>query len=474
MLQRFVDLASRATRLDLLKPRIRENDFSAIQTESDGMMTVHNARFKTRIRSSTQVQVQLKNGDIIDAKIKGSQGRRSSAVPGKSLKGDDISRIRVIGREERTPAEQAQYYFLLSSLTATRRIPLFVDVIWFPGKTQEIVRDEEINLSNNYAYRILENLNNSQRGVVDAMLSTATRNSLVIAHGPPGTGKTTTIAAAAAIWVSHRQPCWIIAQSNVGVKNIAETLFKKEVKFRLIVSKDFLFEWHEDLYVEIERMVIRSDELISQRDVTVEFHDVTVVLCTVSMLSNPTLDSCGLFRVVPVRSLVIDEASQIDIFEFMHLFYKFSKTLMKVCFFGDPKQLPPYGAEDADLETIFEVKHLKKSAYFLDTQYRLPVRLGEFISMKVYHGKLRSHHKIMDYSCISFIDVQKGEESKQGSSWKNMEEVHMVVRIAGLYKQRGLNFCIITFYDPQRAAIAKALEAAKLPSAYVYNVDSFQ
>lgn len=56
MLQRFVDLASRATRLDLLKPRIRENDFSDIQTESDGVMTVHNARFKTRIRSSTQVR----------------------------------------------------------------------------------------------------------------------------------------------------------------------------------------------------------------------------------------------------------------------------------------------------------------------------------------------------------------------------------------------------------------------------------
>jgi len=55
-----------------------------------------------------------------------------------------------------------------------------------------------------------------------------------------------------------------------------------------------------------------------------------------------------------VNSLVIDEASQIDVFEFMvspvvalwaisdtlnqHLFYKFSKKLSKVCFFGDPKQ----------------------------------------------------------------------------------------------------------------------------------------
>jgi regulator of nonsense transcripts 1 len=61
--------------------------------------------------------------------------------------------------------------------------------------------------------------------------------------GPPGTGKTTTIAAATAIWVSSKLPCWIVAQSNVGVKNIAEKLFKKEVSFKLVVSHEFLLEW---------------------------------------------------------------------------------------------------------------------------------------------------------------------------------------------------------------------------------------
>ena len=61
--------------------------------------------------------------------------------------------------------------------------------------------------------------------------------------GPPGTGKTTTIAAAAATWVDRKVPCWMIAQSNVGVKNIAETLFKRGVRFKLLVSKDFIFEW---------------------------------------------------------------------------------------------------------------------------------------------------------------------------------------------------------------------------------------
>ena len=50
----------------------------------------------------------------------------------------------------------------------------------------------------------------------------------------------------------------------------------------------------------------------------------------------------------------------------------------------------------------------------------------------------------------------------------------MVVRIAKRYQVHGLKFCVITFYDPQRVAIAKALDAANLPTGRVYNVDSFQ
>lgn len=101
--------------------------------------------------------------------------------------------------------------------------------------------------------------------------------------------------------------------------------------------------------------MIRSDELPqSRREVEILFRGATVVLCTLSMLSNPKLAECGLIDILPVTSLVVDEASQIDVFEFMvipvlallaisdtldqHLFYKFSKDLTKVGFFGDPKQ----------------------------------------------------------------------------------------------------------------------------------------
>ena len=114
--------------------------------------------------------------------IKGAKGRSSSARTERPLKGD-ISHIRVIGRKERTNAEQAQYRLLLGSLTTTRSPPPFVSIIWFPGNIQGIKRDTEINLSHGQSLQILKKLNDSQRGIVRAMVSASPQDSLVIAHG---------------------------------------------------------------------------------------------------------------------------------------------------------------------------------------------------------------------------------------------------------------------------------------------------
>lgn len=62
--------------------------------------------------------------------------------------------------------------------------------------------------------------------------------------GPPGSGKTATISNAVKVWANRHEPVWIVAQSNVGVKNIAESLCRRDVDFRLVVSKEFYVEWY--------------------------------------------------------------------------------------------------------------------------------------------------------------------------------------------------------------------------------------
>ncbi|PPQ95133.1 hypothetical protein CVT25_011676 [Psilocybe cyanescens] len=297
--------------------------------------------------------------------------------------------------------------------------------------------------------------------------------------GPPGTGKTTTISAASRVWCDHKFAVWIVAHSNVAVKNIAESLSKQGVDFKLLVSKDFYEEWHEHLYTGIVQSLIRSDELPHDVDGMARMLGSSrIVLSTLSMISNPMLQDNGMFKIIPMERLIIDEVSQINIIEFMHIFQRFQSTLGKVCFFGDPKQLPPFGKENVrSMETIFDVKHISDSRkdLFLDTQYRMPVHVGNFISTRVYGGRLKSEHAVKHDKCVAFIDVPlpKGIEAKAGFSWKNDGEIQTLVQIVKYYYQCR-NFCIITPYDGQRAAIQRALKDEDLPSEPVYNLDSFQ
>ena len=73
---------------------------------------------------------------------------------------------------------------------------------------------------------------------------------------------------------------------------------------------------HEHLYAGIEDRLIRSDHFGHAFDAKNHIGHTSVMLCTLSMLSNPGLDSHGFFRHVPLERLIVDEASQIDTFEF--------------------------------------------------------------------------------------------------------------------------------------------------------------
>ncbi|KAJ6571061.1 AAA domain-containing protein [Mycena capillaripes] len=57
---------------------------------------------------------------------------------------------------------------------------------------------------------------------------------------------------------------------------------------------------------------------------------------------------------------------------------------------------------------------------------------------------------------------------------QNPEEIQTICHLVRRYDQTGKEFCVITPYDAQRAAIERQLKAENLPHNAVYNVDSFQ
>ncbi|KAF9459527.1 P-loop containing nucleoside triphosphate hydrolase protein [Collybia nuda] len=444
------NLIKQADLLEAAKPKEVPNEFTTHKMCKDGTLLIINARYRTRIRKGNQagydkttVIMKDENGREFTGRARNPVGKRTGIkLTGPKFSGT-LASVRVVGRQDLTNAEKACNEILLLFLQKKKiiRDSFFIRMLWFPSGKQPV----KVKAGNTEALPTSIPLNNSQQEAVQAMVSDSP---LVIVHGPPGTGKTTTISAAASIWEKSRQSAWIVAHSNVAVKNIAEKLVKHGIEFKLLVSKEFYFEWHEHIYTLIGKSLIRIDTLPTKMaDTKKVIGSSCIVLSTLSTLSNPTLVKNGLFKLVPVDRLVIDEASQIKVFDFMSVFVQFS-NLKKICFFGDPKQhsLP------AD---------------------RMPVPLGDFISKNVYNGRLQSKHAVTHASCIAFINVTEGGEKKGGFSWKNFAEIKTIVHLVRNY-YRHRDFCVITPYDAQRAAIEKALKDEKLPWERVFNVDSFQ
>ncbi|KAJ7079450.1 P-loop containing nucleoside triphosphate hydrolase protein [Mycena belliarum] len=426
------DLVKQADALEANKPRETPNTFAAHRMTSDGGMKLLNAQFKNRVRRSNQTSVIMTDisGREYTGRADGVNGRVTDIKfdGGRSLVGN-LAAVRVVGKEEFTNAERARDELILLMLRGELKITdaRFVSLLWFPQPTdaQELSPPGSVQ-----PFNVSSFLNVSQNQALERMTSFA--RPIVIVQGPPGTGKTKTIAAAASAWEARGLPVWIVAQSNVAVKNIAEKLADQGVRFKIIVSKEFYVEWHEDIYGPIEDFLLRTDELTNPdaRGLVHLLQDAQIVLSTLSTLSNPGLDQIRIFSLVPLERLVVDEASQINVFDYMHVLYKFRETLEKICFFGDPKQLPPYGTDHAPtLKSIFEVRHLQDLTQFLDTQYRMPVPIGDFISSNVYSRRLSSQHDIKSMDCVKFINVGKGNETASGFSWTNLEEVQAICHL---------------------------------------------
>jgi superfamily I DNA and/or RNA helicase len=182
-----------------------------------------------------------KDGHEIRAKAIGTRGKQTKITVDKqfSLTGRTIKSIRVVGREDSTLSDSERNIFILRVLQGEYRMEdsTFINKIWFShNKIQPRVSKDVIS-----SFEFSE-LNASQRHVAHAMIDVHA-NPILLCHGPPGTGKTRTIAAVVKQLDRVGQPSWLCAQSNVGVKNIAETLFKNNIDFRIIVSKEFYVEW---------------------------------------------------------------------------------------------------------------------------------------------------------------------------------------------------------------------------------------
>ncbi|KAG6910851.1 hypothetical protein DXG01_007167 [Tephrocybe rancida] len=359
-----------------LKPMRQKNEIGNDYSHKQGKLEVKSVRFKTRLmqnRNANQViEIQSTNDKRVSAKLTKVNGRAASLALRGPLSGR-IQSVTTVGREPLTKAEEIRGLIALKVLTGSSQIMeyQFVRRIWRLSKN--ISWDGLPSLDGPVAISFPgRTLNASQLKSVTAILSKNDNDRITLIQGPPGTGKTTVIAAAITSVIASADPertIWVVAQSNVAVKNVAEKLADVSfLDFKILVSKDFHFDWHEHLYHEIEGNVIRSDDMQASIVSTERLLlGSRIILCTLSMLSHDRLTPY--VHLVPPQTIIVDEASQIEVGDYLPPLQRFRATLCKLVFIGDNKQLAPYGRSDIPgLHSIFEMSHLQNRAIFLDTQ----------------------------------------------------------------------------------------------------------
>lgn len=318
-------------------------------------------------------------------------------------------------------------------------------------------------------------LNDSQNRAMNDIVAA---EDVAIVHGPPGTGKTTTLVESVLALIKLNKKILICAPSNAAVDHFTTHLAKKEVNvvrignlakveesntartLDALISQDRDFKQIRELKkraVEMRKMGGKykrsfGREEAEQRKLLFQeaknlnkeareleryivdkvIENAQVVSCTLIGSTNEYLKDRR-FDVV-----FIDEAGQALEAATWVPILKADKVVLA----GDPFQLPPTvksrEAEKLGLNiTLLEkaTQRLERCA-LLETQYRMNEIIAQFSSDYFYHSKLKAHESVAhrrledEFAVVEFIDTAGCgyEESAEedGASKSNVEEARVI------------------------------------------------
>ncbi len=311
-------------------------------------------------------------------------------------------------------------------------------------------------------------LNPSQEQAVNEVLWA---KDVAVVHGPPGTGKTTTLVEAIYETLRRETQVLVCAQSNMAVDWISEKLADRGVSVLRIgnptrVTDKMLgytferrFESHprytdlwtlrheirrmydsqkgrsDSFHQKIERLKDRCTEL--EMTITADlFADARVVACTLTGSANRLLVGHHF------GTLFIDEAAQALEAACWIAMQKANRVILA----GDHRQLPPTikciealkgGLDQTMMQTIVENKPAQVS--LLTVQYRMSDGIMQFPNHEFYEGRLEcapqvKYRGILDWdTAIDWIDTPEGmdyqeQQAGDGLSRQNPAEAELTLQ----------------------------------------------
>jgi DNA replication ATP-dependent helicase Dna2 len=303
-----------------------------------------------------------------------------------------------------------------------------------------------------------------------AVRKAVTAEDLALVHGPPGTGKTYTIAAIVRALVARGDRVLLSAFTNRAVDNAIEAL--EDQGFTDVVRVGTESGIRDDMLKY--RLETRGDpETCANR-----LEDAPVVAATTATCGSRVL------REDDFDVTIVDEAGQLtepDAFAAVALADRFVLV-------GDHQQLPPVVRADTDLQTsLFErlVDAYPDAGVLLDRQYRMSQRIQAYSSREFYDGQLRpatgdvaaQHPRdVVDLEAlppelrrgVTFLDTP-GDDGRNSDA----VEADRVADVVDAYLDAGLDTDAIGVIAPFRAQVAEI--DRRVPAAVaVDTVDRFQ
>ena len=360
-------------------------------------------------------------------------------------------------------------------------------------------------------------LNKSQQKALDKVLSA---NDVGIVHGPPGTGKTTTLVEGIIRTVENEKQVLVCAPSNAAIDLLVEKLSERGLNVlrighparvteqslsKTLDSRIANHEYYKDLrgmrrkmeelktlalkfkrkfgHEEREQRKMMMNEvkaLKADADV-LEFYITNNLIDKSDVIASTLVGSSHyVLRGRKFKSVFIDEAAQsLEPACWIPLL-----KAERIIFAGDHQQLPPtiksFEAAKAGLaETLMEkcIKRQPNTASMLQTQYRMHEAIMRFSSDYFYEGALiadesvKSHLIKEEEPPLSFIDTAgcgyNEEQDPETLSRLNKEEAELVIRqIEKLIRDVGeerwleekITLGIITPYSAQVEYLARLAE----------------
>ncbi len=357
-------------------------------------------------------------------------------------------------------------------------------------------------------------LNESQRKAVDAVLQ---NESIVIVHGPPGTGKTTTLVESIVQLISKGEKVLVSAPSNAAVDNIAKGLIRKGLEVLRLgntskVDKEIFSHTPEGKLAngkqqkEIKELKKRAEEFRrmalkykrsfgkAERDQrNLLFKEVKSIRAEIKKLQSYNEEKLyseaqvisgtpiGLYDAkinhIKFQTLVIDEAGQCIEPLAWCIFPLASKYVLA----GDHLQLPPtvlsqkaanMGLNKSILEVC--VKSLP-DIFLLNTQYRMRKSIAGFSGEYFYKGLLQTARHLSDNGVhISFIDTAGASYNEvHGANGTSLQNVGELLIVQKLMETEGLDPSLTAFISPYAGQVDAARDI--LPNQVrISTIDSFQ